>query len=153
LPAKKLFAELQLDSAGRKRGKLRGSTGWGMQETMGMQRNSARYSSLATIAINGGLKVSGMVKDISITGCRAEFEKCLDLDRTESYVVRIFPERESGIGAFGLHCRVAWMNTARNGCAIGFFLEKSSNLREFQSYLDFIAYAHSARRGIDRSVD
>jgi hypothetical protein len=121
-----------------------------MQE---QRRGAARYGSIARVTLSGTIMASGRVRDISITGCRTEFEERLALQPEQSVSLRIYPEKASGIGSFGLTGKVVWTAVDGDRCSIGFFLMKSSAPPEFQNYLDFIVYSHGARHGIDPRLE
>jgi hypothetical protein len=117
------------------------------------RRGAVRFNSLAQVALSGSIKVSGNVHDISVTGCRTEFDQSLNVKPEETYGLRIYPEKSSGINPFGLLGKVVWVKSEENHCVIGFFLIKSSEPSEFQNYLDFIVYTNAAKHGIEHRLE
>jgi len=85
----------------------------------------------------------GLLKNISITGCCVECAGKVDIQLTAQYHLVIKPEKESHIGAFDLTVDCKWVRDDGHGTELGFGIIASPKGKQFQFYVDYLAYRHS----------
>jgi len=105
-------------------------------------RKSPRYRTLARVEI---LKVSGgdgLLKNISITGCCVECIGMVDIKPTAQCQLMVKPEKDSHIGAFELAAECKWIRSDDQGTELGFSIIASPKGKQFQYYVDYLAYRH-----------
>ena len=89
--------------------------------------------------VSGG---EGLLKNISITGCCVECTDMVDVKPTDQYQLLIKPEKESHIGAFDLMVDCKWVRSDAHGTELGFGIIASPKGKQFQFYVDYLAYRH-----------
>lgn len=113
---------------------------------MGSERRSApRYKSRAQ-AVFEMTGERGNLVDISVTGCMVELGFPVSVSGGESYTIKIFPDKESGVFPFSITARVVWLNEVHGMCYAGLEIDKSPTGEEFQNYVDYLAYYGRYRR-------
>ena len=106
-------------------------------------RRSPRYRSLAHARISGVSGGEGLLKNISITGCCMECTGKLNIQALSQYKLAIKPEKESRIGTFELTVECKWVRDSGQGTELGFVIIASPKGKQFQFYVDYLAYRHN----------
>ena len=112
--------------------------------TMLENRRSPRYRTLARAKISGILEGENLLKDISITGCCVESTVHAEIQTETQYQLEIEPEGASGIGNFQLEVERKWIRNDGYATEIGFGITASPKGKQFQRYVDYLAYRSSA---------
>jgi hypothetical protein len=84
----------------------------------------------------------GFLKNISITGCCVECAGKVIIQPETQYQLMIKPEKESHIGAFDLMVDCKWVRNDGHGTELGFGIIASPKGKQFQYYVDYLAYRH-----------
>ncbi|MDR1400092.1 MAG: PilZ domain-containing protein [Treponema sp.] len=107
------------------------------------QRKSARYKTIARARIPALFEGESLLKDISITGCCIECTMQVEAHPDTKYGIVIEPEGSSRIGQFELIAEYRWNRSGSDACIIGFFIVEFPKGKQFQRYVDYLAY-HSS---------
>jgi hypothetical protein len=84
-----------------------------------------------------------VLKNISITGCCVECTGAPDIQPHVQCELKIKPERESHIGSFELQVECKWVRGDDSSIELGFVIIASPKGRQFEHYVDYLAYRHS----------
>jgi hypothetical protein len=84
----------------------------------------------------------GLLKNISITGCCVECTGIVDVKPAAQYQLVVKPEKESHIGTFDLQVDCKWVRNDGHGTELGFGIIASPKGKQFQYYVDYLAYRH-----------
>jgi hypothetical protein len=98
---------------------------------------------LARARISGILEGENILKDISITGCCVECTVNAKIQTDTEYQLVIQPEKASRIGNFQLMVEQKWMRNEGYATEIGFIITASPKGKQFQRYVDYLAYRSS----------
>ena len=107
-------------------------------------RKNPRYSTLAHVRIPGVLEGENLLKDLSITGCCLESTAVAEIQPNTQYQIEIMPERISHIGNFTLIVERKWLRNDGYSTEVGFLIVASPKGKEFQRYVDYLAYRNSS---------
>ena len=105
-------------------------------------RRSPRYRTSAHAEVSKIHGSDGLLKNISITGCCVECTGAVNIQPTAEYQLMIKPEKESHIGAFELTVDCKWVRNDGHGTELGFGIIASPKGKQFQYYVDYLAYRH-----------
>jgi hypothetical protein len=98
---------------------------------------------MAHTEISGVLEGECLLKNISITGCCVECTGgAADLHQNAQYQMKVKPEKEARIGSFELQVECKWIRKNGSSAELGFCIIASPKGREFQNYVDYLAYRH-----------
>ena len=103
-------------------------------------RRDKRYRTLARARIFHVLEGENLLKDISITGCCVESTTYADIKPNTRYEMEIEPESAAQIGNFQLTVESKWVRPAGYTGEVGFIVVASPKGRQFQRYVDYLAY-------------
>ena len=108
------------------------------------QRKALRLDTLARVTIKGLEEREFFLKDISVTGCRAECACNAAIEKNTQYQVEIFPESGSKIEAFEFLAESKWVKIGAESSEIGLSIIQFPQGVQFQYYVDYLAwrYAH-----------
>ena len=106
-------------------------------------RKNPRYRTLARAHIPGVLDGENSLKDISITGCCIESAVQADIQPGVQYQLEIEPERAAKVGNFSLLVEQKWMRSGEGLIEIGFIIIASPKGKQFENYIDYLAYRNS----------
>jgi hypothetical protein len=108
------------------------------------KRNNPRYHTLARAHITGVLEGDNLLKDLSITGCCIECTIYVELQTGSRYQLEIEPESAANIGNFELPVENKWIRAGAYSTELGFtVLASPKNSKQFQRYVDYLAYRSS----------
>ena len=119
-----------------------GIINWIMRKPVENRKNQ-RFNSVAKILIPKVFSGEAVLKDISITGCRMEYAKPIEIQENTQYTMTIFPEENTEIGCFDLLVECRWINQENNSWDVGFDIKKSPGKRDFERYVDYLAWRHN----------
>lgn len=105
-------------------------------------RQHPRFPSLARARLNVA-HAEGLLKDLSVTGCRLEFSSTLDVHSGQSCSLHILPEAVSQIGPFDIEAEVRWTRADADSLEIGLAILVSPKGKAFQRYVDYLAWRSS----------
>jgi hypothetical protein len=103
------------------------------------KRKDTRYQTLASARIPGVLEDEGLVKDISVTGCRVEYTVAVDIQPHSQFELHIIPEKSSKIAKFELEVESKWIRKDGYSTDVGFLIVASPKGKHFQRYVDYLA--------------
>jgi len=109
---------------------------------MSENRRSPRYRTIARVQISHVSGGEGLLKNISITGCCVKCDGMVNIQPPAQYELMIKPEKESHIGAFELLVECKWDRDDGHGTELGFSIIASPKGKQFQHYVDYLAYRH-----------
>jgi hypothetical protein len=104
------------------------------------KRKNPRYRTLARAIIPGILEGDNFLKDISITGGCVECTTVVDLPPGSQVQLEVEPESAARIGNFQLVIERKWTRAGGYSNEIGFRIVESPKGRQFQRYVDYLAY-------------
>jgi hypothetical protein len=104
------------------------------------KRKSTRYPALARALIAEIFDGEALLKDISITGCCVEYTMFVDVKPDTPYTMRIIPDAAAKISPFELQVESRWVRSGGYSCEIGFTISESPKGRNFQRYVDYLAW-------------
>ncbi|MDR0410611.1 MAG: PilZ domain-containing protein [Treponema sp.] len=107
------------------------------------KRKGARYRTIAYVRVHGLFDGDALLKDISVTGCRIETTVFVDVRPGGVYTMQVIPESAAKIAAFELQVETRWVNTASDSCEVGFMIKESPEGKQFQRYVDYLAWRPS----------
>jgi len=99
-----------------------------------------RYASLAQARLDHIDYTMGILRDLSITGCRLEFSVAIALEIGKNYKIIIYPEEASRIAAFEIIGENRWNRAGYDAFESGFFILKSPSGKAFERYLDYLSW-------------
>jgi hypothetical protein len=107
-------------------------------------RKHTRYPTLARAVIPEIFDGEALLKDLSITGCCVEYTMFVDVQPNIHYKVRILPDSTAKIDPFDLLVESRWVRSGAYSCEIGFAITTSPKGRDFQRYVDYLAWRSTA---------
>jgi hypothetical protein len=107
-------------------------------------RKSVRYPTIARAVISEIVDGEALLKDLSITGCRVEYTMFVDVKPNVPYKVQILPDSAARIDPFDLSVESRWVRADGYSCEIGFAITASPKGRDFQRYVDYLAWRSTA---------
>jgi hypothetical protein len=108
------------------------------------KRKSIRYPTAARAVIAEISDSQALLKDLSITGCCLEYTMSVEIKPDAQYKARILPDTAAGIDAFDLLVESRWVRANDYSCEVGFAVTMSPKGREFQRYVDYLAWRSAA---------
>jgi hypothetical protein len=106
-------------------------------------RRSPRYQTTARVQIPGVLETECSLVNISVTGCCVECPNTAAFQANEHYQLELMPESASHIGNFQLQADCKWVRGSVSSTEVGFSIVASPKGKQFQHYVDYLAYRHS----------
>ncbi|MDR2079155.1 MAG: PilZ domain-containing protein [Treponema sp.] len=103
-------------------------------------RKSIRYPTLARALVPEVFDGEALLKDLSITGCCVEYTMCVDVKLNVQYKLQVIPDSAAKIAPFELQVESRWVRTGGYSCEIGFAITVSPKGRDFQRYVDYLAW-------------
>jgi hypothetical protein len=91
-----------------------------MENRLSQKRKGIRYRSHALVSIPDAVEEHALLRDISVSGCRIEYEKQVDLKLHNMYILHVFPETNSKLEKFELLVESRWNRLKNNACEVGF---------------------------------
>ncbi|MDR2419479.1 MAG: PilZ domain-containing protein [Treponema sp.] len=110
---------------------------------MEKQRKYDRYKTMAQARVPALFEGESLLKDISVTGCCIECTMQVEVHPDTKYAIVVEPEATSQIEPFELTAEYRWNRSSLDACTIGFFIVESPKGKQFQRYVDYLAY-HSS---------
>jgi hypothetical protein len=107
------------------------------------KRKNPRYRTLAKARIRGILEGENILKDLSITGCRVECTVNAKIQEETQYQLEVQPEKAARVGKFQLMVERIWIRNEGYSTEIGFLITASPKGKQFQRYVDYLAYRSS----------
>ena len=117
------------------------------------KRKNLRYQSLANARIEGLDSGEILLKDLSIIGCRLTCPLRVDVKSGGRYEVEIIPEEVSGIGKFTITAESKWSHNSENSTEFGFAILESPKGKQFQRYVDYLAWRAETGASGEKSQD
>jgi len=108
-------------------------------------RKAPRYKTLAHARIPNILEGNNPLKDLSITGCCVESNAYAEIKPETVYQMEIMPEHIARIDNFVLEVESKWVHPLDNSGEVGFSVIASPKGKQFQHYVDYLAYRSSKR--------
>ena len=107
-------------------------------------RKNTRYPTLARALIHEVFDGEALLKDLSITGCCVEYTMLVDIKENTRYRVQIIPDSAAKIDPFDLQVESRWLRVGGYSCEIGFSIIVSPKGKDFQHYVDYLAWRSTA---------
>ncbi|MDR2783844.1 MAG: PilZ domain-containing protein [Treponema sp.] len=111
---------------------------------MSEQRKHIRYRTIARVRLPGVFEEDALLKDLNVTGCKIEATVCIELTEGVVYAIEVLPEAISKISKFEVHGEARWIRTNGDSYEAGFMITASPAKKEFQRYVDYLAWRSSA---------
>jgi hypothetical protein len=108
------------------------------------KRKTARYPTLARALLPAVFDGEALLKDLSITGCCVEYTMFVDIKVNAKYTLKIIPDSAAKIAPFELEVESRWVRAGGYSCEIGFNIIVSPKGRDFQRYVDYLAWRSTA---------
>jgi hypothetical protein len=108
------------------------------------KRKSARYPALARALITDIFDGEALLKDLSITGCCVEYTMFVEVRPDTQYTLKVIPDSLAQITPFELQVESRWVRSGGYSCEIGFAIVVSPKGRDFQRYVDYLAWRATA---------
>ena len=109
-------------------------------------RKTERFKTQAHVYIPDILERESLLKNLSITGCCVECSANTKIKPGTTYHLQIIPESNAKIDSFVLEVESMWMRSAGDTGEIGFNIVASPRGKQFQNYVDYLAYRSSLPR-------
>jgi hypothetical protein len=103
-------------------------------------RKNIRYPTLARALVPEVFEGEALLKDLSITGCCVEYTMYVDVKLNVQYKLQVVPDSTAKIAPFELQVESRWVRTGGYSCEIGFAITVSPKGRDFQRYVDYLAW-------------
>jgi hypothetical protein len=103
-------------------------------------RKSIRYPTLARALVPELFDGEALLKDLSITGCCVEYTMFVDVKLNVEYKLQVIPDSAAKIPPFELQVESRWVRSGGYSCEIGFAITVSPKGRDFQRYVDYLAW-------------
>ena len=107
------------------------------------QRREIRYLTQAKATVEGTVKGEGILKDLSVTGCRVECSNFEGIELNVRFKVEITPEEAAKIGPFDLTVESKWIRVGNQSFEVGFIIIESPKGKLFQRYVDYLAWRYA----------
>jgi hypothetical protein len=88
------------------------------------KRKGFRYLSRARAQIYEAVEGEAVLSDLSISGCRMEYDKRVDIKLHSMYIIRVLPETDK-VDVFYLLAEARWIRYKGDSSEIGFKLISS----------------------------
>jgi hypothetical protein len=111
---------------------------------MFVNRKNARYPTLARALVPAVFDGEALLKDLSITGCCVEYTMFVDVRPDIPYTLKVIPDSAAKIAPFELQVESRWVRSGGYSCEIGFTISESPKGRDFQRYVDYLAWRATA---------
>jgi hypothetical protein len=108
------------------------------------QRKHTRYRSIARARLPGVFEGDALLKDLNVTGCKIEATIFIELTEGTVYTIEVTPEALSKISKFEVLGEARWVKTNGDSYEAGFMITASPSKKEFQRYVDYLAWRSSA---------
>jgi hypothetical protein len=95
-----------------------------------------RYDSFAFIEVNG-FEGHALLKNISITGFCLQSKTYASFTPGETYTMRIFPEKSTGLDVIESEVEARWVRSEVSRFEVGLLIAKSSG-RDIEKYLEYL---------------
>lgn len=112
-------------------------------------RRSTRYTSLARAKIEGLHEGEALLRDISVTGCRLEFSAAIAFAPNQAFLIMIYPETKSEIGAFEIEATPMWSRANYDSFEVGFSILSSPRGKAFLRYVDYLDWVTRGKETAD----
>jgi len=106
------------------------------------KRKNPRFKTMAHVCISGVTEDECLLKDISITGCCVECAAAAYIQLNTRYQLEIKPEGIAHIGSFQIETESKWVRNSSNATEVGLSIVASPKGKQFQHYVDYLAYRH-----------
>ncbi|MDR0784333.1 MAG: PilZ domain-containing protein [Treponema sp.] len=110
---------------------------------MSEKRRGIRYRTIAHARVHGLFNGDALLKDISVTGCRIETTVFIEARPGTAYTLEVIPESAAKIASFELQVETRWTNAAADSYEVGFLVKASPEGKQFQRYVDYLAWRSS----------
>ena len=98
-------------------------------------RKSTRFVEIGRVDAPDVCLFSGVLIDISSTGCKVKFPTNLELDTDCEYELKIICARKEFSTPFILIAHALWIKNMDNSCEIGFNIIRSPSTRDFEKFI------------------
>jgi len=110
---------------------------------MNENRENTRYQSSAKVRIKETGEEDFLLKDLSVAGCRIECPIDQGIMPNKQFTLLIFPESGTEISSFAIDVESKWVRVGGSTCESGFLIIKPPKGKQFQSYVDYLAWQYS----------
>jgi len=106
---------------------------------MGIEnRQDTRYPDFGRVECDEISIVSGILRDISLNGCKVHFDVPVSFDPDNEYDIRVRLSREN-LEPLELVCHPQWMNTMNGATDIGFEIMHSKDSKRLENYIKLLS--------------
>ena len=107
------------------------------------KRRNQRYTTIARVVIEELGNEEGLLKDLSITGCRIELSDYKEVKQHTQYKLKIIPEATSEVEPFLLSVESRWIGTEVDYYEFGFSINEPPKGKQFKRYVDYLSWRYS----------
>jgi hypothetical protein len=100
-------------------------------------KRAPRYDSMAIVCING-FEGQALLKNISNSGFCMQSKTFAALTPGEKYILKIFPEKTTGLGDIEVEVEVRWIRSEVSKFESGFLLTKPLAAQDLNKYIDYL---------------
>ena len=104
------------------------------------RRKDIRYHTLGRARIPEVFQGDMLLKDLSITGCRIQCVKPLDIQLNTQYRIQIIPEPAVKTGTFELLVESRWIHSRDDSYEAAFMIVESPKGKQFEWYVDYLTW-------------
>lgn len=102
------------------------------------QRRAKRFEEMVKVTVPNLSQFSGVLMDVSKTGCRIHFNLFLNIEMGTEYEIIIFPVL-AGESSFPLIGEPIWVQNTQKSTEIGFQFLRTTGIKVFEQYIDKLA--------------
>ncbi|GHV74194.1 hypothetical protein AGMMS49940_14960 [Spirochaetia bacterium] len=103
-------------------------------------RKNVRFPTLARAHVPAVFDGEALLKDLSITGCCVEYTMFVDVKPNTPYALKVIPDSAAKIAPFEIQVESRWVRSGGYSCEIGFAITVSPKGKDFQRYVDYLAW-------------
>ena len=98
-------------------------------------RKAQRFVEIGRVDAPDFCLFSGVLIDISLTGCKVKFPTNLEIDCECEYELKVHCARKEFSEPFSLIANVSWFKNSDSACEVGFNIIRSPSTREFEKLI------------------
>lgn len=100
------------------------------------KRKEERFAETGKVNAKDICAISGVLDDISISGCKVHFSVPVEIDMENDYILDVLFSRKVPAFTLELLCHPQWKNTAENITEIGFSILNSPSTPDLNTYIE-----------------
>ena len=102
-------------------------------------RKTPRFVEIGRVDAPDISPFSGVLVDISESGCKVRFPITLEVDMDCEYELKIMCARKEFSAPFSLIANATWVKNSENSCEVGFKIIRSPSTHNFEKFIKVLA--------------